>query len=211
MDNYVSISTAAKMLGVSQSTLRRWDAEGKLVADRTPSGHRRYKHSQITSFNPLGIMPDKGELPTIAYARVSSRDQKADLERQVKVLEMYCAAHGWNYQVIRDLGSGVNYSKSGLNELLELIVDGRIARLVVTHKDRLLRFGAELVFSICAIKNVEVVIVNQGSEQSFEDELVSDVSEIITVFSARLYDSHSNKNEKLIDGMKGAVSDAADA
>ena len=112
---------------------------------------------------------------------------------------------------MRDLGSGMNYSKSGLNELLELIVDGRIARLVVTHKDRLLRFGAELVFSICAMKNVEVVIINQGNEQSFEDELVSDVLEIITVFSARLYGSRSHKNKKIIDGMKVAVSDAADA
>lgn len=211
MDNYVNISTAAKMLGVSEGTLRRWDANGKLVAERTPAGHRRYRYSQITSFNPLGITPDKGELPTIAYARVSSHDQKADLERQVKVLEMYCAAHGWGYRVIQDLGSGMNYSKRGLKELLGLIVDGRISRIVITHKDRLLRFGAELVFSICELKNVEVVIVNQGDEPTFEEELANDVLEIITVFSARLYGSRSHKNKKLIDGMKEAVEDAKDA
>ena len=208
----MNISTAAKMLGVTPSTLRRWDESGKLKAERTPAGHRRYKRSAISSFNPLGINMDSQELPTIAYARVSSHDQKQDLERQVKVLEMYCASHGWSYKVVKDLGSGINYSKKGLQELLELIVDGRISRLVVTHKDRLLRFGAELVFSICEMKNVEVVIINQGDEQpSFEEELVADVLEIITVFSARLYDSRSHKNKKLVDGMREAVLDAKDA
>lgn len=199
------------MFGVSEGTLRRWDAGGKLVAERTPAGHRRYRRSQIASFNPLGITPDKGELPTIAYARVFSHDQKNDLERQAKVLEMYCAAHGWSYRVIKDLGSGMNYSKEGLRELLGLIVDGRVSRVVVTHKDRLLRFGAELVFSICEMRNVEVVVINQGDEPSFEEELASDVLEIITVFSARLYGSRSHKNKKLIEGMKEAVADAEDA
>lgn len=207
MDRYVNIGRAAEMLGVSRTTLRRWDASGRLRAERTPSGHRRYKTSEVASFNPLGIRPETGELPTIAYARVSSNDQREDLVRQAKVLEMFCAAHGWTYRVIRDLGSGMNYQKKGLNELLGLIADGRIGRLVITDKDRLLRFGAELVFSMCEMRNIEVVIINQGSEASFEEELASDVLEIITVFSARLYGKRSHKNKKLIADMREVMAD----
>lgn len=121
---------------------------------------------------------------TIAYARVSSRDQKADLEKQAQVLEMFCAQNGWQYEVITDLGSGMNYRKKGLTRLLNLLISGEVGRLVITHKDRLLRFGAELVFSVCEMKSVEVVIINQGPDSSFEEDLAKDVLEIITVFSA---------------------------
>lgn len=199
------------MLGVSETTLRRWDASGKLKAERTPAGHRRYRMSEVSSFNPLGIKPEMDESPTIAYARVSSHDQKSDLIRQVKVLEMFCASHGWTYRVIQDLGSGMNYQKKGLNELLNLIVDGKIGRLVIANKDRLLRFGAELIFSMCEIKGIKVVIINQGSESSFEEELASDVLEIITVFSARMYGRRSHKNKKLVADMQEVMSDVVDA
>ena len=94
--------------------------------------------------------------------------------------------------------------KKGLKRLLNDVVEGRIGRLVITHKDRLLRFGAELVFAICAVKNVEVVVLNQGEDTTFEEDLAQDVLEIITVFSARLYGSRSRKNEELLDGVKTA-------
>ena len=100
---------------------------------------------------------------------------------------MYCASKGWTFEIVSDLGSGMNYNKKGLKRLINSILIGEIGRLVITHKDRLLRFGAELIFSICEMKNVEVVIVNQGNEPTFEEELAKDVLEIITVFSARLY------------------------
>lgn len=80
----------------------------------------------------------------------------------------------------------MNYRKKGLQSLLKKLLDGKIERPVITHKDRLLRFGAELIFSICEIQNVEVVIINKGEEASFEEDLAKDVLEIITVFSARL-------------------------
>lgn len=90
-------------------------------------------------------------------------------------------------------------------QLLHLLISGSVARLVITHKDRLLRFGAELVFAVCEMKNVEVVIVNQGDENSFEEDLAKDVLEIITVFSARLCGSRSQKNKQLIENLKGAA------
>lgn len=106
------------------------------------------------------------------------------------------------------LGSGMNYHKKGLKKLLEAIIDGQIGRLVITHKDRLLRFGAELVFAICEAKQVEVVILNQGEDTTFEEDLAKDVLEIVTVFSARLYGSRSRKNQKLLDGVKKAVEES---
>jgi len=135
--------------------------------------------------------------------------QKDDLERQKQVLELYCAKQGWSFELISDLGSGMNYNKKGLQKLLDGILDDSIGRLVITHKDRLLRFGAELVFSICEAKHVDVVIINSGDEsQSFEEELAQDVLEIITVFSAKLYGSRSKKNKKLLSEMK-QVAEAA--
>ena len=136
---------------------------------------------------------------------MSSHDQKGDLERQKQVLELYCARQGWTFEVIADLGSGMNDHKKGLRRLLNDVVAGRIGRLVITHKDRLLRFGAELVFAICEAKEVEVVILNQGEDTTFEEDLVEDMLEIITVFSARLYGSRARKTQKLLDGVKTAV------
>jgi predicted site-specific integrase-resolvase len=145
---------------------------------------------------------------TVAYARVSSYDQKDDLERQKQALELYCSTQGWTFELISDLGSGMNYHKKGLKHLLDEILGGNVSRLVITHKDRLLRFGAELVFAICEVRNVEVVILNRGEDTSFEEDLAKDILEIITVFSARLYGSRSHKNQKIINGIKQLVETA---
>jgi len=202
MDRLMSIEEAAKVAGVSPGTLRRWEREGKVQPERTAGGHRRYT---LAMLKPHMAHRRTVTHRTIAYARVSSHDQKADLERQKQVLETYCAAQGWEFEIIDDLGSGMNYHKRGLRRLLSMILDGEVARLVLTHKDRLLRFGAELVFAICEEKGVEVVIINQGDEPSFEEELARDVLEMITVFSARLYSARSRKNQRLIEGLKEAV------
>ena len=163
---------------------------------------RRYDFSQFS----LKKEADQREL-TIAYARVSSHDQKKDLQRQQQMLEFFCSSHGWTFEIISDLGSGLNYSKKGLRKLLQRIIDGGLNRLVLTHKDRLLRFGAELIFALCEAREIEIVIINQGNAPSFEEELAGDVLEIITVFSAKLYGSRSHKNKKLMDNLKKAVED----
>ena len=141
----------------------------------------------------------------MVYARVSSHDQKEDLVRQVGVLSDYCAVHGWEHEVIQDLGSGLNYDKRGLRLLIKRICTGAVGRLVLTHKDRLLRFGAEIVFSLCEHFGTEVVIINQSEESSYEEDLTRDVLEIITVFSARLYGSRSHKNKKLVQSLREAA------
>ena len=123
------------------------------------------------------------------------------------VLQSFCASHGWEYEVFQDLGSGLNYSKKGLKKIIKEICSGTVNRLVLTHKDRLLRFGAELIFALCEQFGAEVVIINASDETNFEDDLVQDVLEIITVFSARLYGSRSRKNKKLIEALKEAANE----
>lgn len=206
MSKLVNISEAARILGVTTTTLRNRDKKGLLKPDELTKGKaRRYRVESLRNIN-RNIIFTKDDLKTIAYARVSSHDQKQDLNRQVQLLELYCTKHGYKYEVIQDIGSGMNYYKKGLTRLIDLILDNQVQRLILTHKDRLLRFGAELVFSICEAKNVEVIIINQGEEPpSFEEELAKDVLEIITVFSARLYGSRSKKNKKLINDLEKVV------
>jgi putative resolvase len=108
----------------------------------------------------------------------------------------------WKYETIKDIGSGINYNKKGLTRLIELITTNQVKRLVLTHKDRLLRFGAEIIFALCSQFAVEVVILNRPTDSSPEQDLVQDVLEIITVFSARLYGLRSHQNKVLIDELE---------
>ena len=200
-NRFVKIGEAAKLLGVSVQALRNWEMEGKIMpSHRTPGGQRMYDLAELLGVNDLTY-------PTIAYARVSSSDQKEDLEHQHAVLEAFCNKNGWQTEIIRDLGSGMNYKKKGLLHLLELMVHGQMSRLVITHKDRLLRFGAEIVFRICELKGIEVVIINKGEQPSFEEELTRDVMEIMTVFCAKLYGQRSHKSKKMAQEIENIVSE----
>ena len=198
----VNIGTAAKHFGVSKETLRRWEKSNKIIVERTPKGHRRFDLSKVSSARSQKFDSMKH---TLGYARVSSHDQKEDLVRQSQVLENFCATNGCTYEIVQDLGSGLNFQKRGLKKLIQNICSEKIDRLVLTHKDRLLRFGSELVFSLCEEFGIEVVIMNKSEETRFEDDLVQDVLEIITVFSARLYGARSRKNQRLLQSLKEAA------
>ena len=195
MYNLIGVKEAAELLGVSTKTIRRWEADGKICSVRTEGGHRRFSVNEL-----LGNKPDTSL--TVAYARVSSNDQKKYLERQAMVLEAYCSKQGWSFELIKDLGSGMNYKKKGLIRLIKMICTYQVERLVLSHKDRLLRFGSELIFMLCEIYGTEVVIINRSSDSTFEEDLAQDVLEIITVFSARLYGSRSHKNKELVKELR---------
>ena len=193
---YLSIGEAATFLNVSISTLRRWDLLDQLTPSfRTKGGHRRYLLSKLQKL--VGVVPDNNESrKVVGYARVSSHDQKNDLVRQVKRLNNYCQNISKNYEVIDDLGSGINFKKRGLNKLLKMIISGQVSKIIVLHKDRLLRFGSELLFNICRYFNTDIEIIEEKKKQSDEERLAYDVLEIITVFSARLYGKRSHQNKK---------------
>ena len=208
--DFVPIGQASKILGVSIQTLRNWEKTGRLLPDFVSAGRtRRYsrrRHLSITGLTNSETKED--QKVTIAYARVSTNEQKEDLSRQIELLELFCAKNGFTYEVISDSGSGMNYRKKGLKKLFDTLLNDKVERLVITHKDRLLRFGAELVFTICEIKGVEVIILNKGDETvGFEEELAKDVLEIITVFSAKLYGSRSKKNRELLKKLTETAKD----
>ena len=194
---FVSIQKAAKILGVCIATVRNWEKLGLIKpAFRTSGGHRRYSENEIKTF-----IAEKNEAPiskiTICYSRVSSHDQRDDLARQASSLLAYCQKQNFeNIESITDLGSGLNMKKPGLKKLIRLILDGKVERLILSHKDRLLRFGAELIFQVCRFFNIEVVVLEEDIPASFEEELSRDVVTIITVFTAKLYGRRSHQKRK---------------
>ncbi len=200
MTRLVPIGIAAQELGVHPMTLRRWEAEGRIDPPiRTQGGRRRYDLSKLRAIAPHKAPSTRA---TIAYARVSTSGQKDDLVRQVALLESYCATNGWSYEIISDVGSGLNYHKRGLKVLVSRICSGEVGRLVLSHKDRLLRFGSELVFSLCEHFGLEVIIINASEDSTFEEDLANDVLEIVTVFSVRLYGSHNHKNRQVMEQLQ---------
>jgi len=195
----VSIGELAEKMGVSTCSLRRWEDEGKIKSTRTNGGHRRYDLDVAMCQSPVKTK----EKHTVGYCRVSTKNKINDLDRQKQVIELFCSSKGWNYKMIEDVGSGLNYKKKGLNDLVSMIESEQIDRLVLTHKDRLLRFGAEIIFKLCELHNVNIEIINKDEEKTdFQKELVDDVLSIITVFSAKLYGQRSHKNKQIIENNK---------
>jgi putative resolvase len=188
-----SIGELAELLGVAVVTLRRWHAAGSLLpACRTAGGHRRYDLGQVRALFGL----DGGQQrKTLAYARVSSHDQSEQLVTQAERLRRHCAAQGYDRaEVITDLGSGMNYKKRGLQRLVREVLSGAVERVVLVTKDRLLRFGSELLFSLCKFFSVEVEVLDATPDVTREQQLTEDLIEILTVFSSRLYGSRGRKN-----------------
>jgi predicted site-specific integrase-resolvase len=193
---HISIGEAAVILGLSVVTLRRWDRSGLLKPIfRTFGNHRRYDLIEITKLYQKDSITNK----VIGYSRVSSFDQKKDLETQTKVLTNFIKDKYDNFEIIEDLGSGLNYKKRGLRKLIKMICNQEISVLVLTHKDRLLRFGSDIIIQLCERFNVKVEIINLNEEETFEQTLCNDVLSIITVFSAKLYGKRSHKNKKLLE------------
>ena len=193
----ISIGAAALLLGVCINTMRAWHVSGFLVPRyRTAGGHRRYDTDDVAKVTLRNSQ--HRESLTVAYARVSTHDQKKDLETQIQRLKVECSARSWaDVEVISDLGSGMNYRKKGLRKLIGMLLRREICRLVVLRQDRLLRFGAELVFELCRLVGCEVVII-EAVETDPRKTIAEDVLAILTVFSARCNGLRSHSNKKAL-------------
>lgn len=192
----LTIKEASEFLGVSVPTMRRWEKEGRITSYRTNGNHRRYDKNDLVR---IKCKYDDSFKITVAYCRVSSLDQKKDLQRQIDNVTNYCIAKGYQFKVISDLGSGLNYNKKGLKELISLICSEEIDKIVVNYKDRLIRFGYEMIEQLCSIYNVKIEVINHTENEFYEDELVEDALSVITVFSSKLYGSKSYKSKKIKD------------
>lgn len=192
----VSIGKAAKRLGVSVSTLRVWDRQGFLQAKyRTKGLHRRYRIDDLDRFD--SSKPENTAKLVIGYGRVSSSDQKEDLERQKNSLQQWQnKSQEEPFKLISDLGSGINFKKKGLKKLLNLILHGEVKKLVLCHQDRLLRFGNELIYLRCEHFSIEIELIEEKEAESDEIQLARDVLTIITVFSSRLYGKRGHEKRR---------------
>ena len=191
-----SIGQFAKKINRTQQTLRNWDKSGKLkpqIVDKN-TGYRYYTEKQLKEF--YGEVSNK-ERMVIGYCRVSSAKQKEELERQVENVKTYLITKGYQFKIISDIGSGINYDRKGLNQLIQMILQDEVSKVVVLYKDRLVRFGFELIENICEFKSVDIEVID-STEKSEEQEVVEDLVQIITVFSCRLQGKRANKTKDMI-------------
>ena len=192
---YYSAKTAKKILGVTAQTIRNWDKQGKLKPAYVKSnGYRYYSEDQIMSFTQERKRKEEN---IVGYARVSSKKQSDDLQRQVDNLSKYIDNKYGKHKIITDIGSGINYNKPGLHRLIELINKKEVDVIVVLYKDRLLRYGFELIEYFAKLNNVKIEVVDK-KDKSEDQELVEDLVQIITVFSCKLQGRKKNKTKYLL-------------
>lgn len=187
MANHVPPRIAATRLGVSTKTLERWLKDGKIQGIFTPSGQRRYDVDSVIS---TGSTDKSDKRAILLYARVSSRSQKSDLAKQVEFLKSrYPEA-----ELITDIGSGLNFKRKGLQALLDRVLSNNVKTIVIAHKDRLCRFGFDLIAWLCNRQQTEILVLNQ-TNLSPEREMVEDILAIVHVFSCRLYGLRKYKKQ----------------
>ena len=194
---YYPIGQFAKAIGKTTKTLRNWDKNGKLKPVRVEdTGYRYYSQEQLNHF--LGLKLEKQiNKKIIGYCRVSSHKQKDDLERQIENVKTYMYAKGYQFEIITDIGSGINYNKKGLNQIIDMVTNSEVEKIVVLYKDRLIRFGYELIENLCN-KFGTIIEIIDNTEKTEQQELVEDLVQIVTVFSCRLQGKRANKAKKMI-------------
>ncbi len=190
-----------EIVGVSYSTLKQWVREGRVKVLRTSTGRWRIPYSEVERI--LGLRPEGEEVRAVIYARVSSSDQKSDLERQVEYLTQYCSAKGYRVvDVLSDVASGLNTSRRGLLKLFDYVVNKQVDVVVVTYRDRLTRFSFEYLEYFFKHHGVRVEVIYDEEPKDAHQELVEDLLAIVTSFAGKLYGMRSRKKKKLVEGFK---------
>lgn len=198
IETYLSIHKVCTILGVTPQTLRKWDSEGYFVpAQRRNNGYRYYTKQQVEEFaEKYNTVKNKNRI-NVGYCRVSTNKQKDDLSRQIENIELCLKSLKTPYRIIKDIGSGINYNKKGLIELLELICKNKVDTVYVLYKDRLVRFGFEILQKVAELHNTQIVVLD-NEDKTKEQELVEDLMQIITVFSCRLHGKRASKIKQLM-------------
>lgn len=185
----------AKLINCHVRTLQRWDNLNILKPHSyTPKGRKQYSYEQYLNYinNPIKEEDKK----TIIYCRVSSFNQKNDLISQISFVENYCNFNQIHVdELLSDIGSGLNYKRKNFLKLINQITKNQINKIIISHKDRMVRFGFELVEELCNENNVELIIINNEEKLSVQEEMVTDLMSIIHVFSSRLYGLRKYKNK----------------
>jgi len=194
MEEYVSGSKASKILGVHQRTLYNWDAKKIIETIRTPGGKRLYnvkKYLESLKHNDPVLLDEKIDnnnsnilqKENIIYARVSSIGQRSDLTNQINVLKNKYP----EYKLITDIGSGMNMNRIGLRKIIDMAISGKINEIVIVHKDRLCRFGYDLIEDLIKkYSNGKIIIIEQLENKEPKEELVDDVLQIMNIFVAKM-------------------------
>lgn len=200
----LTLQQTSDILGISKKTLRIWDDEGKLISIRTVGGHRRYKEEDVLFFlKESNTEPIQTNI-TATYSRVSSHEQKTkgDLDRQSQRLSEYCAKKKLSIEyIIKDVGSGLSDTRTGFIKLTNLVIKGKINKVVIEHKDRLTRFQYNFIEKMFNSYDVEI-IHTEKNDVSEQEDLATDLISIIASFSGRLYGKRSGerrKNKKTIN------------
>ena len=205
---YYSTKKVTEILGVTAQTLRNWDKEGKLKPSYVKSNGYRY-YSEESRLSYTQERKTKKNLNVVGYARVSSKKQSDDLERQINNLNTYISSKYDSFDIITDIGSGINYNKPGLKKLIEKINKKEVDLIIVLYKDRLLRFGFELVEYFAELNNVKIEVLDK-IDKNQDEELVEDLVQIITVFSCKIQGKRKTKTKQLIGDFSKRITELDD-
>ncbi|MBB5254071.1 IS607 family transposase [Sulfurisphaera ohwakuensis] len=201
MERLLRPKEACQLLGISYSTLLRWVREGKIRVVTTEGGKYRIPYSEVKKY-----LEKREEIRAVIYARVSSTDQKEDLERQINYLTNYATAKGYKVvEVLKDIASGLNTQRKGLLRLFKLVEGRSIDVVLITYKDRLTRFGFEYLEEFFSTMGVKIEIVFGEEPKDATQELVEDLISIITSFAGKIYGMRSHKKTILVQGVKKLI------
>lgn len=185
MEQTYTITEAAKLVNRTIKCLQQWDRSKKLVAFRTKTNRRYYTEKQILEFK--GLTPKEDQKKIYVYSRVSSSNQKQDLENQKEILKEYIQLNNYKQvEFFEEIGGGLNFNRKIFNKIITDIELGKVSKLIVAHKDRLCRFGFDMILNIANNHNCEIEILD-NTKLSPEHEMVQDLMTIIHCFSSRLY------------------------
>ncbi|TKX81219.1 IS607 family transposase [Halorubrum sp. SD626R] len=205
MAKVYSVGEFADELGVHRETVKKWCREDQIQYSRTPGGHRRVPHTELQR---LTGKPSRRSDKVAIYRRVSGHAQKrdGDLDRQLELLTEYAHNRGWSIEdKYSDVGSGLNENRRGLNKLLDGAENADYGRVLVTYQDRLTRFGFSYLERLLDQYDVEITVINEGTDKTAHDELADDLLQLVASFASKLYGMRSSKRRRIVEIVEAEV------